>query len=200
MIAMLAYSTSAAAVCPDGNDDVGGATSSWGTDGLGLLTATVAARNEQTSMNNPAARNPIACQRRPIASAMPTTTAMPMTTKVDPSIDPKAVALFSASVRCATNHVEIERSQAPTPSGSSSATKRRPRPMRTDAITTQPRNVVAAHARTGPWNRCPKRAAGPCGLWIEDGSGLGVVRRPVELRAMRDVVHAPPVSRSKAQG
>ena len=35
--------------------------------------------------------------------------------------------------------------------------------MRTDAITTQPRNVVAAHARTGPWNRCPTRAAGPCG-------------------------------------
>ena len=163
MMAMLAYSTSAAAVCPDGNEEVGGATSSGGTDGRGRLTATVAARNEPTSMHNPAARNPIASQWRKIASAMPTATAMPTTTNVDPSIDPKAVTLFSASVRCATNQAEIERSQAPTPSGSNSATKSRPRPMRTDAITTQPRNVVAAHARTGPWNRCAKRAAGPCG-------------------------------------
>src|SRR4026207_352923 len=66
MMAMLAYSTSAAAVCPDGKDEVGGATSNWGTDGRGLLIATVAARKEPTSINRPAARNAIASQRRPV--------------------------------------------------------------------------------------------------------------------------------------
>jgi len=105
------YSAIAAATCPEGKLDVGGAASSLGTAGRGRSTMKVVVTNTQTSRSTAKKMSPTCRHRRAIASSTMTAVPTPITVPVAPRSEPALVHAFSAVVLRDMNHSSTFASQ-----------------------------------------------------------------------------------------
>ena len=97
------YSTTAAAVWPEGKLEVGGAASSRCTAGRARSTSIVVVRNTVTSSTSAVARNASVRQRRRTPRIATTTAAMPITVIVSATFDPTWVRSFAVALRWCSN-------------------------------------------------------------------------------------------------
>src|ERR1035438_6596523 len=107
-IATATYRQVVAAMCPEGNAEVGSLWSRWGTFGLGRLTTAAAVRNAASSPNMTVAMNTTGRQR--LVTARNTTQVARATMRiawVAPSVLKSSLQEVKAAVRWAANQCGI---------------------------------------------------------------------------------------------